>query len=195
MRIQSKPYKREAKLMPVTFQNELPLVQSKATMSYESASYFAYSQGFVTLKQYSDYIESRKVSGFHIDPRQYKQYTTAWDFLKMSKEQYYQERSKILIAQRDPEAIRQKTLATKARRKAEREKAFKDAVAEKVTVKPLPKTGKTFSTEQVIDILVQSNASVEYIARFISTNKVNDAYAVTVLLNLLKSKTMTPATL
>lgn len=180
--------------MPGTFQNELPLVEAKAVTPYEAASYFAYSQGFVTLKQYVNYIETHKVSGFLIDPRKYKQYTTAWDFLKMSKEHYYQERSKILIAQRDPEAIRLKTLATKARRKAEREKAFKDAIAEKVTVKPLPKTGKTFSTEQVIDILVQSNASVEYIARFISTNKVNDAYAVTVLLNLLKSKAMTPTT-
>ena len=54
---------------------------------------------------------------------------------------------------------------------------------------------KVFTPEQVIDILVESDASAEYIAEFIKTHNVSDAYAVRVLLNLLKSKSQVAVTL
>jgi hypothetical protein len=40
--------------------------------------------------------------------------------------------------------------------------------------------------------LVESDASAEYIAKFIKSQKVTDAYAVKVLLNLLSSKVKMP---
>jgi hypothetical protein len=45
---------------------------------------------------------------------------------------------------------------------------------------------KAFTPEEVVDILVKSNASSEYIADFIKTHKVNSEYAVAVLIDLLK---------
>jgi hypothetical protein len=51
---------------------------------------------------------------------------------------------------------------------------------------PKPSQLKAFTPEEVVDILVKSNASSEYIADFIKTHKVNSEYAVAVLIDLLK---------
>ena len=100
----------------------------------------------------------------------------------------------ILIASRNQEAINLKTIETKARRKAERLQAQLVQPQLELVV-PTKEEIKVFTPEQVIDILVESDASAEYIAEFIKTHNVSDAYAVRVLLNLLKSKSQVAVTL
>jgi ribosomal protein L9 len=111
--------------------------------------------------------------------------------LGTSRTQYFTNRSLILIASRNQEAINLKTRETKARRKAERLQAQLSQQALELVV-PTKEEIKVFTPEQVIDILVESDASAEYIAKFIKSQKVTDAYAVKVLLNLLSSKVRMP---
>lgn len=169
-------------------------VETKVSTPYDVASLFAYSKGFLTLKEYTDYVVSNKMTGFLPDPTKYRQYTSAWNFLKTSRSQYYKNRSLILFASRNQEAINLKTIQTKARRKAERLQVQLVQPQLELVV-PTKEEIKVFTPEQVIDILVESDASAEYIAEFIKTHNVSDAYAVKVLLNLLKSKSQVAVTL
>ena len=166
-------------------------VETKVSTPYDVASHLAYSKGFLTLKEYTDYVVNNKMTGFKPDPTKYAQYTTAWNFLGTSKTQYYKNRSMILIASRNQEAINLKTIETKARRKAERLQA-QLSQQELELVVPTKEEINVFTPEQVIDILVESDASTEYIAQFIKSQKVTDAYAVKILLNLLSSKVKMP---
>ena len=169
-------------------------VETNVSTPYDVASHLAYSKGFLTLKEYTDYVVSNKMTGFKPDPTKYRQYTSAWNFLGTSRTQYYKNRSMILIASRNQEAINLKTIETKARRKAERLQAQLVQPQLELVV-PTKEEIKVFTPEQVIDILVESDASAEYIAEFIKTHNVSDAYAVKVLLNLLKSKSQVAVTL
>lgn len=177
--------------MRFTSAKEQTGVETKVSTPYDVASHLAYSKGFLTLKEYTDYVVNNKMTGFKPDPTKYAQYTTAWNFLGTSRTQYFTNRSLILIASRNQEAINLKTRETKARRKAERLQA-QLSQQELELVVPTKEEINVFTPEQVIDILVESDASTEYIAQFIKSQKVTDAYAVKILLNLLSSKVKMP---
>jgi hypothetical protein len=176
--------------MQLSLQKVQTGTETKVSSPYDVASHLAYSKGFKTLKEYTDYVVSNKMVSFLPDPTKYPQYTTAWNFLGTSRTQYYANRSEILVSKRDQEAINAKCRATRARNKAEREAKLEQAVSVSNLVRPL----NTFTAEDVIDILVNSDANIDYIAEFIKTHKVNDAYAVKVLVSLLKSKTQVAIT-
>jgi flagellar motility protein MotE (MotC chaperone) len=171
--------------MQLSFQKVQTGTETKVSTPYDAASHLAYSKGFKTLKEYSEYVVSNKLTGFLPDPTKYAQYTTAWNFLGTSRTQYYANRAQILMSKRDQEAVNRKTRETRARNKAEREAKLEQTVSITKLIRPI----NTFTVEEVIDILVKSNADTKFIAEFINTHNVNDAYAVKVLVNLLKSKT------
>jgi hypothetical protein len=169
-------------------------VETKVSTPYDVASHLAYSKGFLTLKEYTDYVVSNKMTGFLPDPTKYPQYTSAWNFLGTSRTQYYKNRCEIIASKRNQEEINRKRAVTLARNKAEREAKAKLAEANiKVSTKVVHP--ESFTSEDVIDILIKSDANVDYIAEFIKTHNVSDAYAVKVLLNLLKSKSQVAVTL
>lgn len=180
--------------MQLSLQKIQPAVDNKVSSPYDTASHLAYSKGFKTLKEYTDYVVSNKLAGYLPDPTRYTQYTTAWNFLGTSRTQYYANRAVILASQRDQEAINAKCRATRARHKAEREaKAKLDNSPVKYS--PTVTRSQTFTTEEVINILIKSEANVDYIAEFINTNKVDNDFAVKVLLSLLKSKSQVAVSL
>jgi hypothetical protein len=176
--------------MQLSLQKVQTGTETKVSTPYDVASHLAYSKGFKTLKEYTDYVIANNMVGFLPDPTKYQQYTTAWNFLGTSRTQYYANRAEILMSKRDQEAVNRKTRETRARNKAEREAKLEQAISVSKLVRPL----NTFTAEDVVDILVNSDANVDYIAEFIKTHKVNDAYAVKVLVNLLKSKTQVAIT-
>jgi len=177
--------------MQLSLQKVQTGTETKVSTPYDVASHLAYSKGFKTLKEYTDYVVANKVLGFLPDPTKYPQYTTAWNFLGTSKTQYYSNRGAIMASKRDREEVARKTRETKARRKAERELARKSFdLNANTTQQPA-----AFSAEQVVDILVKSDASSTYIAQFIQEHKVDSVYAVAILIDLLKSKTQVAVTL
>lgn len=180
--------------MQFSFNKTQTGVETKVSTPYDVASHLAYSKGFKTLKEYTDYVVDNKMSSFLPDPTKYPQYTTAWNFLGTSRTQYYKNRSEILRSKRNQEEVNRKTAETRARNKAQREAKAKLAETN-VKVAPIVTRYETFSTHEVIEILVNSEANVDYIAEFINSHKVDDAYAVKVLLNLLKSKAKVTVTL
>jgi len=191
VRIQSKPYTKEAKQMPLNFVRDQSAGTVSSSTPYDVASHFAYSKGFKTLKEYTDYVTVNNLTGFLPDPTKYRGYTTAWNFLGTSRKQYYSNRGVIMASKRDRAEVARKTRETKARRKAERELAQKSLdLNANTTQQPV-----AFSAEQVVDILVKSDASSTYIAQFIQEHKVDSVYAVAILIDLLKSKTQVAITL
>jgi len=192
--IQSKPYKREANQMRFTNVKEQTGVETKVSTPYDVASHLAYSKGFKTLKEYTEYVVNNNMTGFLPDPTKYPQYTTVWNFLGTSRTQYYQNKCEIIASKRNQAEINRKRAETLARNKAEREAKAK---LEEATIKVNAKVtrSESFTAEDVIDILIESDSNVNYIAEFIKNHNVSDKYAVKVLLNLLKSKSQVAVTL
>ena len=48
-------------------------VETKVSTPYDVASHLAYSKGFMTLKEYTDYVVNNKMTGFKPDPTKYAQ--------------------------------------------------------------------------------------------------------------------------
>ena len=169
-------------------------VETKVSTPYDVASHLAYSKGFKTLKEYTEYVVNNNMTGFLPDPTKYPQYTTVWNFLGTSRTQYYKNKCAIIASKRNQAEINRKRLETLARNKAEREAKAK---LEEATIKVNAKvtSSESFTAEDVIDILIESDSNVNYIAEFIKNHNVSDKYAVKVLLNLLKSKSQVAVTL
>ena len=175
--------------MRLTIETEQTGVETKVSTPYDVASYLAYSKGFKTLKQYTDYVVENKMAGFLPDPTKYPQYTTAWNFLRTSRSNYYKNRNKIVLSKRNQAEITRKRVETMKRNKAIRLAELQSAPQAVKVARPT-----TFSAEQVVDILIQSEVSIAHIAQFIDTHRVSEAYALKVLLGMLKNKVQVPAT-
>lgn len=180
--------------MQLSLQKVQTGTETKVSTPYDVASHLAYSKGFKTLKEYTDYVVANKVLGFLPDPTKYPQYTTAWNFLGTSRTQYYANRAQIVASQRNQVEINRKRAMTLAKNKAERVAKAKLTEAD-IKINTLVIRSESFTSEDVIDILIKSDANVDFIAEFIKTHNVSDAYAVKVLLNLLKSKSQVAVTL
>lgn len=156
--------------------NRTPVVAS-----YEVAKNFAISCKFQTIKQYSDYVRKYNIAGMLDNPTLYPEYTTAYEFLGKTLEEYRKEKFAVAVSNRDQKTINAKVRNTWAKKREA--KAL-------VTTTPIVATPtNTFTPEQVVDFLIESNASTDYIAGFIETHSVEPKYAMTVLLGLLKQKT------
>ena len=107
--------------MQLSLQKVQTGTETKVSTPYDVASHLAYSKGFKTLKEYTDYVVANNMVGFLPDPTKYQQYTTAWNFLGTSRTQYYANRAQILLSKRDQEAVNRKTRETRARNKSEPE--------------------------------------------------------------------------
>lgn len=154
-------------------------------VSYAVAREFAISSKFNTLREYTDFVVKSNLAGFLSNPKEYEGYTTAYDFLGKTEEEYKKGKFATAVANRDRSAVVAKIRATWAKkREAKKTPIVQHTPAPKV----VESTSSNFTAEEVIDILVSSNASRLYIAEFIEQHKVNPVFAVETLLKLYKSE-------
>ncbi len=146
---------------------------------YSYAKSYAMGSKFKTIRQYSDAVKMEGLS-FYSDPKRYPEYTSAHEFLGLTKEEYIKGKCSVMVSNRNQSAVNAKIRATWAKNRVSRQESSGQLSL------PKPNQLKAFTSEEVVDILVKSNASSEYIADFIKTHKVNSEYAVAVLIDLLK---------
>lgn len=147
---------------------------------------FAIASKFNTLKEYSDFVVNHNLEGFPETPNVYREYTNVYEFLGKTQAEYKAGKYSNMVKNRDQKAMSARCSATWAKRR-EAKQALK--VSQPVaTPKAVEPTSSQFTAEQVIDILVSSNASRLYIAEFIEQHKVNPVFAVETLIKLYKSE-------
>jgi hypothetical protein len=146
---------------------------------------FAIASKFNTLKEYSDFVVNQNLVGFPSTPKVYTEYTTAYEFLGKTVEEYKAGKFATAVANRDQKAMCAKIRATWAKK---REANNTEPVQHILAPKVVESSSSNFTAEEVIDILVTSNASRLYIAEFIEQHKVNPVFAVETLLKLYKSE-------
>jgi hypothetical protein len=152
---------------------------------YSVARAFAIDSKFATIKEYTDFVTSANLVGYPASPTVYREYTSAHDFLGKTTEEYKAGKYVNAVKNRDQEAMTARMKSTWANRRELKKTLNSQPVAPAKTVEA---TSSQFTAEEVIDILVSSNASRLYIAEFIEQNKVNPVFAVETLLKLYKSE-------
>jgi len=161
----------------------------KELVSYKSAKEFAQSQNFVTIAEWENYFKTNRIIGFPQSPKEYKdEYTSAWEFLGYESEELYKAfKYRSMIENRDQQAINAK-LKESWRFKREAKASKTKSLFDENTSKPNVTSEQTFTTEEVVNLLVSSDASLLFITEFIQSHKVNPTFAVETLCNLYKSK-------
>ena len=154
---------------------------------YSFATSYAMGNKFKTIRQYSEAVKAEGLS-FHTDPKRYSEYTSAHEFLGYTKVEYTKLKCSVMVSNRDQSAVIAKIRATWAKNRVSNQETTGQLSL------PKPTQLKAFTPEEVVDILVKSNASSEYIADFIKAHKVNSEYAVAVLIDLLKQSLPSPVT-
>ena len=154
---------------------------------YSFAKSYAMGNKFKTIRQYSEAVKAEGLS-FHTDPKRYSEYTSAHEFLGYTKAEYTKLKCSVMVSNRDQSAVNAKIRATWAKNRVSNQETTGQLSL------PKPTQLKAFTPEEVVDILVKSNASSEYIADFIKAHKVNSEYAVAVLIDLLKQSLSSPVT-
>ena len=154
---------------------------------YSFAKSYAMGNKFKTIRQYSEAVKAEGLS-FHTDPKRYSEYTSAHEFLGYTKAEYTKLKCSVMVSNRDQSAVNAKIRATWAKNRVSNHETTGQLSL------PKPTQLKAFTPEEVVDILVKSNASSEYIADFIKAHKVNSEYAVAVLIDLLKQSLPSPVT-
>ena len=154
---------------------------------YSFAKSYALGNKFKTIRQYSEAVKAEGLS-FHTDPKRYSEYTSAHEFLGYTKAEYTKLKCSVMVSNRDQSAVNAKIRATWAKNRVSNQETTGQLSL------PKPTQLKAFTPEEVVDILVKSNASSEYIADFIKAHKVNSEYAVAVLIDLLKQSLPSPVT-
>jgi len=154
---------------------------------YSFAKSYAMGNKFKTIRQYSEAVKAEGLS-FHTDPKRYSEYTSAHEFLGYTKADYTKLKCSVMVSNRDQSAVNAKIRATWAKNRVSNQETTGQLSL------PKPTQLKAFTPEEVVDILVKSNASSEYIADFIKAHKVNSEYAVAVLIDLLKQSLPSPVT-
>ena len=154
---------------------------------YSFAKSYAMGNKFKTIRQYTEAVKAEGLS-FHTDPKRYSEYTSAHEFLGYTKAEYTKLKCSVMVSNRDQSAVNAKIRATWAKNRVSNQETTGQLSL------PKPTQLKAFTPEEVVDILVKSNASSEYIADFIKAHKVNSEYAVAVLIDLLKQSLPFPVT-
>lgn len=154
---------------------------------YSFAKSYAMGNKFKTIRQYSEAVKAEGLS-FHTDPKRYSEYTSAHEFLGYTKAEYTKLKCSVMVSNRDQSAVNAKIRATWAKNRVSNQETTGQLSL------PKPTQLKAFTPEEVVDILVKSNASSQYIADFIKAHKVNSEYAVAVLIDLLKQSLPSPVT-
>lgn len=154
---------------------------------YSFAKSYAMGNKFKTIRQYSEAVKAEGLS-FHTDPKRYSEYTSAHEFLGYTKAEYTKLKCSVMVSNRDQSAVNAKIRATWAKNRVSNQETTGQLSL------PKPTQLKAFTPEEVVDILVKSSASSEYIADFIKAHKVNSEYAVAVLIDLLKQSLPSPVT-
>lgn len=154
---------------------------------YSFAKSYAMGNKFKTIRQYTEAVKAEGLS-FHTDPKRYSEYTSAHEFLGYTKAEYTKLKCSVMVSNRDQSAVNAKIRATWAKNRVSNQETTGQLSL------PKPTQLKAFTPEEVVDILVKSNASSEYIADFIKAHKVNSEYAVAVLIDLLKQSLPSPVT-
>lgn len=154
---------------------------------YSFAKSYAMGNKFKTIRQYTEAVKAEGLS-FHTDPKRYSEYTSAHEFLGYTKAEYTKLKCSVMVSNRDQSAVNAKIRATWAKNRVSNQETTGQLSL------PKPTQLKAFTPEEVVDILVKSNASSQYIADFIKAHKVNSEYAVAVLIDLLKQSLPSPVT-
>ena len=154
---------------------------------YSFAKSYAMGNKFKTIRQYTEAVKAEGLS-FHTDPKRYSEYTSAHEFLGYTKAEYTKLKCSVMVSNRDQSAVNAKIRATWAKNRVSNQETTGQLSL------PKPTQLKAFTPEEVVDILVKSNASSQYIADFIKAHKVNSEYAVAVLIDLLKQSLPFPVT-
>lgn len=156
-------------------------------VSYESAKQFALSHSFVTISDWVKYFKTYPLAGYPKSPTEYEEYKSAWEFLGYESEELYKAfKYRSMIENRDQQAITAKlkeTCRLKREAKASQNKSLFDENTSKSIVPE-----QIFTAEEVVHLLVSSDASLLFITEFIQSHKVNPTFAVETLCNLYKSK-------
>lgn len=157
-------------------------------VSYESAKKFAQSHNFVTISEWEKYFQTYPQPGYPKSPTQYEEYKSAWEFLGYENEELYKAfKYRQMIENRDQKAITAKLKET-CRLRREAKVAKVKSLFDENTSKPIVAPEQTFTAEEVVHLLVSSDASLLFITEFIQNHKVNPTFAVETLCNLYKSK-------
>jgi len=157
-------------------------------VSYESAKQFALSHSFVTISDWVKYFKTYPIPGYPKSPTEYEEYKSAWEFLGYESEELYKAfKYRSMIENRDQQAINAK-LKESWRFKREAKASKTKSLFDENTSKPNVTSEQTFTTEEVVNLLVSSDASLLFITEFIQSHKVNPTFAVETLCNLYKSK-------